>query len=212
MNEVRQMTTKEIYDAEMKSINEATHQAKGKELDTKQEINELADDAEKIMDEMEDPKSLDKSMGDEKEPVGPGPFSMPPSNTTTMTQEQFHKMKEARVAQESLQALRQITTSHLSSKDQKALDLILAKVEAGEVSDIVLVELLEEKKSTAVLIVKAMAAISELQKKLLNDVAMASNNLVKARGAMEGLDHMILKRKRKLDIKDMVTKAPENIN
>jgi len=27
---------------------------------------------------------------------------------------------------------------------------------------------------------------------------MASNNLVKARGAMEGLDHMILKRKKEI--------------
>lgn len=215
-----QLTTKEQYDVEMAGINKANAEKIGVDLEQKQEDEAVAEDVMQDLEDQEDSKALDKSMGSEKEPVGPGPFSKavdsakginPPPKTHTMTLEQFHKMKEARLAQEALQSLRDTTASNLPMKDQKILNLVLAQSEAGEVKDEVLVALLEEKNVTARLIVKAMTAIAQLQKKLLNDVAAASNNLVKARGAMEGIDHMILKRKKKMDASKEAP-AKENMN
>lgn len=220
MESDKPLTPKQQYDAEMAGINKATAEAKGEDLEDKKEMEAVAEDAEEILDDLEskeDSKALDKSMGAEKKPVGPGPFSKAvnagkataPPKAHTMTSEQFHKMKEARNAQAALQSLRDITASKLPQADQKILIELLEKHEGGLTKDVVLQELLDEKKETAKLVVKAMASISDLQKKLLNDVATASNNLVKARGAMEGIDHMLLKRYKKLDAAD---KAPEKKN
>lgn len=196
-NKERPLTSKEQFDAEMNGINTATAEARGDDPD-KEDIESLADDAEKVMDEMEnreDKRELDKNMGVDKRPIGPpGAF--------TMTADQFHKMKETKDAKGALESLRKITQSALTEQDQKIMDLLISKHDAGEIEDEVLSELLDEKRSTAKLIVNAMGAIQELQRKLMNEVATSSNNLVKAKGAMEGIDKMLLKRHRKLKIKD----------
>ena len=55
--------------------------------------------------------------------------------------------------------------------------------------------LLEEK------LKQGQRAISELNKKMLQDVADATNNFLKAQGAMEHLDNLILKKRKEEDNK-----------
>lgn len=192
-NKEMSMTPKERYDTEMKNINSA----KGVDID-KKEIESLADDTEKIMDELEnreDKKELDKNMGVDKKPIGAGTF--------TMTKEEFNKGKEAKAAQAAVQALRTVTASNLSDTDQKCLDLLVDKHDSEETKDEVLIELLSAKRDMAKTILSAMNVISELQKKLLNEVSTASNNLTEAKGSMKMLDGMILKRCETLKNKDL---------
>ncbi len=208
---MEQKTPKQKYDEEMGNIKQANAEANGQTEES--EINDMADEAEKVMDEMEsrEQKAIDKSMGDVKEPAS-GSFTPPKQHQKTITREEFLKMKEAQAAQKSLKILQQqqAAGTHLSSKEHNTLVSILKRHEKGELKDPVLVAFLDEKIDLSRKYVEATVAVKELQKKLLNEISECTNNMVKCRGAIEQVDRMLLKQHRK--IKQEPTPIKEKVN
>jgi len=110
-------------------------------------------------------------------------------------------MKANKQAAEALKALKGKQSDHLKPEETKAMNLLVAEFDNGKVTDVVLLDLLEEKVDVSRQYVEGTVAVKELQTRLLHDIAEATNNLVKAKGAGEQVDRMILKRLEKLDAK-----------
>jgi len=180
----KEPTPKERYDEEMNKIRE--NRALMEEPTEDEENEALCDEAE---------KELDKNMGDTKV----SNKAKPKPQSTTVTREDFLSMKANKQAVEALKALKGKPGNHLKPEETKAMNLLLAEHENDKVTDPILLSLLEEKTSVAKQYVEGTVAVKELQTRLLNDVATATNNLVKARGAGEQVDRMILKRLARMD-------------
>jgi len=195
-NQDQEQTSKEKYDAEMQRIRE--HQAMG---NTEDQIED--EENESLCDEVE--KELDKNMGDTKVPTtafSPAVDKAKSKNKSTIvTRKDFLNMKANKQAAEALKALKGKQTNHLKPEETKAMNLLVAEFDNGKVTDAVLLDLLEEKVDVARQYVEGTVAVKELQTRLLNDIAEATNNLVKARGAGEQVDRMLLKRLKKLEAK-----------
>lgn len=193
------VTTKERYDAEMKNIHQANAKANGQSDDV--ELEKIADDAERVLDKMKSRK-VDKSMGDVKEPASGAFSSSVKHQQKIMTKDQFLKWKEAKAAQKAIHAVQQQqrTKAHLSHQDNNIISELLKQYEKNELKDPILMAYLDEKIELAKKYIEATVAIKELQKKLLNDVATNTNNVVKCRGAIEQVDRMLLKQYRRLKL------------
>ena len=174
------LTPHEKYKQGMVNINDANKEIIDK---NSQEIDvDLATkNAEKILDNIES-KNIDKNMGNIKEPI-----------TQTVTAEQYIGMKEANDAAKALRSLHNAQKEHLGTEDIKTMHLITAEFESKKIKDPVLLMLLEEKVELSKMYVKGTLAIKELQRKLLSELSKSTNNMLKAKGAMEEIDKLLIK-------------------
>jgi len=194
------LTPKERYDAQMNQI--AEERAEHRPNDEDQELDELASDADEIMERMET-KEIDKTVGQTKEPVGPGPFSQAVDKVKPkgmeMNRDQFEKYKADKKAQKALQALKNAQNEHLKPAEQKQMNLLVAEFEAGKITDLVIIHLMKEKLKISENHIAAGKEVSGLQRRMLEQVAEVTNNLVKVKGAMETTDKMILDRQKEIE-------------
>lgn len=203
----RAMTPKEQYDAQSALINK--EHAEKNPVAEEQELNEIADDTEKILDDMES-KELDKNVGAKKELVGP--FTPAVDKATgkqriEVSREQFEKHKADQAAQRALLSLKNAQAEHLNPKQKKTIDSVVDEFENGMLKDPVLLHLLKEKGKLSQEHILASKAINALQRQLLEQVAKVTNDLVKTKGAMESTDKMLLGR-----VKELATgKADEKL-
>lgn len=187
----RALTPKEQYDAQRQLIDDEKMEANGQDPDEERELDAMTDDAEKIMDNMEE-KEIDKTMGETKKPVGP--------QRIEVSRDQFEKMKADKQAQNALMALKNAQSEHLKPEQQKAMNLLVAEFEAKKITDPVIQHLMKEKIKLLQEYVAAAKEIQLLQRKMLQQVADTTNNLVKVKGAMETTDRMILDRQMEIEV------------
>jgi len=188
------MTPKEQYDAQVGQINK--ERAEHNPPDEEQELNDVADDAEKILETMES-KELDKNVGERKEAVGPFTPAVDKATGNTrveVTREQYEKHKADQAAQKALMGLKNAQAEHLNPEQKKTMNCVMADYEAGILEDPTILALLEEKVNLNAAHLQGQKEISQFQRDMLNKVALITNNLVKTKGAIELTDKMILDR------------------
>ncbi len=194
----RAMTPKEQYDAQAELIHK--EHAEHNPVTEEQEFNEIADGAEKILDDMES-KDLDKNIGAKKEPVGlftPSVDKITGKKLVEVSREQYEKHKADQAAQKALMSLKNAQAEHLNPTQKKTIDSVVTDFENGMLKDPVLLHLLKEKGKLSQEHILASKAIHALQRQLLEQVAKVTNDLVKTKGAMESTDKMLLGRVKEL--------------
>lgn len=188
----KNLTPKERYDATMAQIEDERLKANGS---SKEEQDELDEEAEKILKEEEmetqtvekaeikDPKIqekvLDKTVGSEKK-------------TITATKEQYQAQKTREAFAKSLLKAKAAESAHLKEEEKKTLELIGAKLSADKITDPVLKHLAAERAKLSTIFHQSQMAIQALQKRLLDEITKATDNIVKCKGAIENQDRQLL--------------------
>ena len=190
MNAENGQSPHENFKQGMKNIGQANKQAAGQD-DEDIDVDKATTDTEKILDNMES-KDIDKNMGQTKVPVAP----------YSMSQKEYGDLKEASDAAKSLRALANAQKEHLSPEEIKTMHLMTAEFETQKITDTYLLDLLHEKVDFGKEYKKGTLAIKELQRKLLSELSSRTNDLIKTKGAMEGIDRLLLKRYMKLKSKE----------
>lgn len=171
----KKSTTRDRFLETQKNIKKANAVANQKHDD--EEIDELMDELD---DEDKKKVPIDKHIGTKK---------------IVVTKEQNEKAKEVRIQNEALQSMSQLHAKvkpHLNQVQANKLQGILKKVADCESVDPVLGHFIKKKIENASEFANMNVKMREMQKKLLQDLTLVSNDIIKCRGASEFLDKEIL--------------------
>ena len=178
-------TPRERFLKEQAKIKEANLKANAVEdgLDP-DEVKEIEDEAEQIAKELEEDETVpvDKHVGDKK---------------ITVTQAEYLKERDKKLAQKALASmigLKDANKNHLSKEEVETINKILRESEKVGFDKIspVMVHLLKTKIKLAEEFVKHQVRIKELHAKLLQELSITTDQVVKTKGGVELVDKQIL--------------------
>lgn len=179
-------TPRERFLEVQKQIKEDNQKISGTvNLDDDDDYQEDLDVARQAVDEFDDEddaEPVDKHMGTEKHVV---------------TREEHEQGKAQESQTEALKAIGLLQdtklTEHLSNDQKQLLRDLANQQHRGELDDPVLKHMLLQKSMLVKGYSQVTEDIKELNKKILNELNMASNKLLKTQGAIENIDEQIIK-------------------
>ncbi len=186
-------TPRERYKQEIDGIKAERLRSLGADPDTMREIDQ---DAEEMSD------AVDRGEYDDLDKVEP---EAPPANAMKakapqavskkqfeMTKEQFDKIEQHKLIQQSTGILKKLEAKYLSSEEQVLMKDLFEKFQKDELTDPVLLHLFQEKLNVCVRAVSLQLRDKDLELKMLNEIQSISNEVLKSQGALESIDKQIL--------------------
>lgn len=148
-----------------------------KEPNDDKDIDRLADE---LTNDDGKVRPIDKNMGQKK---------------VVVTQAEYQKSKQEKQFKDTLGNIQQLSDArvdHLNIEHKKVINLILSLAENDKLNNPVLEHLVRQKVILSTQFTQASVAIKALQQKLMNDIATATNNVVKCKGAIEEVDRQLI--------------------
>ena len=188
MNEERQLTPKERFDAEMKGINNTISNKNANEKEagySDEEVQELDQQCEAVDEAIknlpdEEEVEIDKNMGD---------------TSISMTREQFGKQQ---LEEEKQKLLKQMTSvggmvhDKLTAKQKELLHAVLEDTKNGVIKDPVLTHLINKKLEIAKRQIVLSTEIKETQETILKKLSELTREAASNRNAIDVFNEEIL--------------------